>query len=136
MRKVTSVDAKSQPTQIYVFEAAIIHPPQRPGWRDINVRLEEVERDPRRAEAIARARQKLATSCFKERTLSAIRLEKGLSQAQLARRIDTSQSRLSRIEAGLDDPRLSTVRKLAEALGESVSSISDAIGRASRGCDE
>ncbi|MBK5931103.1 hypothetical protein [Halochromatium salexigens] len=34
---------------------------------------------------------------------------------------------MSRIEAGLDDPRLSTVRKLAAALAVDVNTVDDAI---------
>nr|WP_141657454.1 helix-turn-helix domain-containing protein [Thiocapsa sp. KS1] len=45
-----------------------------------------------------------------------------LSQKKLAQRVGASQSRLSRIEAGLDDPLLSTVRKLAVAQSESCTS--------------
>ena len=51
----------------------------------------------------------------------------GLSQKALAQRIGTSQSRLSRIEAGLDDPLLSTARKLEDALSVDLNAISDAI---------
>lgn len=51
-----------------------------------------------------------------------------MSQAELARRIGSSQSRLSRIEAGLDDPRRSTLLKLSEALGETLDVVSRAIG--------
>lgn len=111
---------------LYVFEASVVHAPQRPGWRDINEVVAEREKNPKRAAALVRARQRLAAEDGR-RTLSVMRLEKGLSQAQLAKMIDTSQSRLSRIEAGLDDPLHSTVRKLALALGHSVTTISDAL---------
>lgn len=50
-------------------------------------------------------------------TLTRLRLEKGLSQAELAAAIGTSQAAVSRLEAGEQEPRLTTLRKLASALG-------------------
>ncbi len=117
----------SSAAQVFAFEAAVIHPPQRTGWRDIHARAAELERNPRRAAALARARQRLAGELFPQTTLAALRLRHGLSQAQLAERIGTSQSRLSRIEAGLDDPRHSTLLKLVDALGEPIETISRAL---------
>jgi DNA-binding XRE family transcriptional regulator len=112
------------------IEAAIIHPPQRPGWRSIDARAAELEQNPRRAAALARARQRLAGELLEQQNLAALRLRHGLSQAQLAKRVGTSQSRLSRIEAGMDDPRLSTLEKLAAALGEPIETVAHAIGAA------
>jgi DNA-binding XRE family transcriptional regulator len=40
-----------------------------------------------------------------------------VSQAKLARRIGTSQPAIARLEAGLADPKLSTVLRYAAALG-------------------
>jgi ribosome-binding protein aMBF1 (putative translation factor) len=45
------------------------------------------------------------------------RVALGLSQRQVAERMGTSQSALNRIEAGETDPRLSTIQRLAVALG-------------------
>lgn len=44
-----------------------------------------------------------------------LRLAMGLSQQDLARKMKTSQSRVSNIESG-DDIRVSTIKKLAQAL--------------------
>lgn len=130
VRRISTNDATttSSHAPVLLFEAAVIHPPQREGWRDIHVRTAELERNPARAKALARARQRLSEALFNDPTLSALRLRKGLSQAELARRIGSSQSRLSRIEAGLDDPRRSTLLKLSEALGETLDVVSKAIG--------
>jgi putative transcriptional regulator len=46
-----------------------------------------------------------------------IRLAKGLSQAELARRCDLSREYINKIEAGKYDPPLSTINALAKALG-------------------
>ena len=45
------------------------------------------------------------------------RLQKGLSQADVAARIGTTQSAIARLESGAADPRLSTVQRYAEAVG-------------------
>ncbi|ENO90435.1 helix-turn-helix transcriptional regulator [Thauera linaloolentis] len=130
VRRISTSDASttSSPSTVLRFEAAVIHPRQREGWRDIHTRAAELEQNPGRARALVRARQRLAETLFTETTLSALRLRKGMSQAELARRIGSSQSRLSRIEAGLDDPRRSTLLKLSEALGETLDVVSRAIG--------
>jgi len=137
VRRISAVEAgtESGVAPIYTFEAAFVHPPQPKGWRDIHDRINDMERIPQRAEALAKARQRLASALHPAPNLASLRLEKGLSQQQLARNIGTSQSRLSRIESGLDDPRLSTVRKLAEALGVGIETVSQAI-TAARGPSE
>ena len=45
------------------------------------------------------------------------RTERGLSQAELARRLKMTQAQIARIETGLTDPRISTLTELARALG-------------------
>ncbi len=45
------------------------------------------------------------------------RLEKGLTQAELAEQLGTTQSAISRMEAGEFNPRVDTLIKLAEVLG-------------------
>ena len=44
------------------------------------------------------------------------RMEKGLTQAQLARKIGTKQSAIARLESGTYNPSLSLLRKVARAL--------------------
>jgi transcriptional regulator with XRE-family HTH domain len=45
------------------------------------------------------------------------RVRKGLSQAEVAARIGTTQSAIARLESGAADPRLSTVERYAAAVG-------------------
>lgn len=45
------------------------------------------------------------------------RLEQGLTQAELAKRIGTKQSAISRLERGTYNPTVAFLHKLAEALG-------------------
>ena len=44
------------------------------------------------------------------------RLEKGLTQHELARKIGTKQSAISRLESGTYNPTVSVLRKVAKAL--------------------
>lgn len=46
-----------------------------------------------------------------------IRKEKGITQAVLAEHCGTTQQQIARIENGTVDPRLSTLRRIAESLG-------------------
>ncbi len=45
------------------------------------------------------------------------RIEKGLTQAQLAKKMGTKQSAISRLESGTYNPSLAFLEKLAKALG-------------------
>ena len=53
--------------------------------------------------------------------ISETRRRKGISQAELARRMNTSQPTVARLEAGGTDPRWSTVQRALQAMGERVS---------------
>lgn len=53
--------------------------------------------------------------------ISARRKRAGLSQAELARRMDTSQSAIARLEGGETDPRWSTIERALKAVGEQAS---------------
>lgn len=44
------------------------------------------------------------------------RIKRGLTQRELARRIGTKQSAISRLESGTYNPTISILRKVAEAL--------------------
>lgn len=45
-----------------------------------------------------------------------IRIEKGITQAELAEMCGTTQQQIAKIECGVVDPRLSTLRRIALAL--------------------
>jgi ribosome-binding protein aMBF1 (putative translation factor) len=49
-----------------------------------------------------------------------LRLDEGLSQEELAAKADMQQSVISRIENGESEPRIETVKKIAEALNRKV----------------
>ena len=52
--------------------------------------------------------------------LKRAREESGLTQAELAERLDTQKSAVSRIENHAEDIRLSTLEKFASVLGRSI----------------
>ena len=98
------------------------------GAVDIDDLLAEFEASPKGAKAVAKGRQWVAKTFYGDgASLAALRLQHGWSQAELARQGGTSQSYIGRLETGGIDPQLSTVRKLALALGVSVTTLVDAL---------
>ena len=57
--------------------------------------------------------------------VSSMRREKGLTQAQLANMIGTSQSAIHRIEKGDQNTSLEIIKKVSSALGGQILSIND-----------
>ncbi len=53
--------------------------------------------------------------------LIAYRLKHGMTQAQLAAKLGTKQSAISRFESGTENPTLEFLRKIADALGARIS---------------
>lgn len=82
-------------------------------WREYKRRL---MRDPEfRAEYEAlEPEYKLASALIQ------LRLSKGLTQEELAKRLHTKQASIARLESGSSLPSLSTVKKVAEALDAEV----------------
>ena len=80
-------------------------------------------------EEIAAARKRFASelSADQETSLKTLRLTAGLSQAQLAEKIGTSQSRIARLEAGKEDPGFTTMKKICEALGVDLNELGEAL---------
>lgn len=52
--------------------------------------------------------------------LAEARLEKGISQAELARMIGTQRSNICRLESGAQNPTLDMLLKIAGALGKDI----------------
>lgn len=87
-----------------------------PGFRPLSQVIADSEKREDRRHALEKARQRLSTKLYPNEgtTLRTLRLNRGWSQASLAKRLGTSQSHIARIEHGNDDIRLSTCRKLCE----------------------
>lgn len=82
-------------------------------------RRERLSADPRKAAALQRARRRISkeidsNSAF---SITKLRLNAGLSQAELAGMMNTQQPAIARLEKGQTEPQLSTIQKLAEAFG-------------------
>ncbi len=61
----------------------------------------------------ARARRAYEIGC----QVRALRTDRGLTQAELAAMVGTSQAAIARLEAGGSEPRLSTLETIGAALG-------------------
>lgn len=113
---------------IYAEFAVPPKPSAITGALDIDDLVAELEQEPENAKAIAQGRQWVADTFYAgHTTVAAMRLRKGWSQAELARRAETSQPYIARLERGQVDPQVSTVKKLAQALGVPVAELVDAI---------
>jgi len=66
---------------------------------------------------IKRAYEKLGPEFALIELIIKKRIEKGLTQKELARRIGTKQSAISRLESGKYNPSLAFLKKVAKALG-------------------
>lgn len=103
-------------------------PLEIPGTVDIDDLVAEFEATPKGAKPIAKGRQWVAENFYAGRaSLAQLRLQRGWSQAELARRAETSQSYIGRLETGHVDPQLSTMRRIAEALGAPVAAVVEAL---------
>jgi len=91
---------------------------------DIDDLAAEQERDPV-TRSYLEAGSKLIAERYPEhiRGLAALRMKRGWSQRTLADAIGVKQPHIARLELGHNDPSLSTMRKLATALGVSVEHI-------------
>ena len=97
--------------------------------RSLSDFLDEFEELPDVSPHVVAARKEVADSLARDgRTrLSYLRLSKGLSQVELARRMKTSQSAISMLERRLQKPNEETIRGLAAALEVDFNSLMDAL---------
>ena len=104
-------------------------PPSLPGAIDIDDLVAEFEQSSEAEEAIVKGRQWVAKSFYGSQpsSIALLRLQKGWSQAELAKRASTSQSYIARLELGNVDPQISTVIKIARALGVPIAAVVEAI---------
>jgi transcriptional regulator with XRE-family HTH domain len=62
-------------------------------------------------------------------SLRALRVRKALTQQELADQAGLTRVTVTRIEAGLDEPRPSTIRKLAAVLGVEPHELMEPLGQ-------
>ena len=100
--------------------------PNRPGRQA----REDLSRSPDGAALLGAARREIADALLADgiARLAALRLQRGLSQAQLAELSGLPQPHLSRLEGGAQaDVMLSTLRTLAQALEVPLEEVASAI---------
>lgn len=111
-----------------------IFPVSRPGYISAHERAERISRNPKRAAALAKARQRFGDWAHAEQLenlsgLALLRMQAGLSQTELAQRLNKPQSNVSRLERGEADPKMSTIKDIALALGVDVGKVAEAFAR-------
>lgn len=94
---------------------------------DVDDLIAEYANDDATMEAIAEGRKRLSKTLYDDNSLAGLRLSKGLSQAQLAKMMGTSQPHIANIEAGKTKILVDTVLRLADALGEPKEVVFDVV---------
>ena len=109
---------ESSGTPVVVLTPIEVQAPLPDGFVDIDVLVEQAEKDPDTRRAIKAGRQSVAANYYAKgpQSLAFYRLRHGWSQKELAGRLGTSQSYIARLEAGNIDPQVSTLRRLATVL--------------------
>lgn len=108
-------------------------PSIRSGGYELGDYLRRQGRNPLRAAGLAKARQRLAQSvsaqaeASKPSSLSALRLQAGLSQSQLAQKMGTQQPAVARFEKDPSVMQYATMSAIARALGCKVGDVADII---------
>jgi len=90
-----------------------------PGTTPLSELLASFDDDAEFQAAMSEARKSKGKTLYHDEpySLTALRLSAGLSQRQLADKMDTSQSYIARLEAGAVDPGTDIISRLAVALG-------------------
>lgn len=114
-----SSPAGSPGAEVISREFSAARPLPLPNTHALDSLLGHNERSPERAALMAAARRALNEAVYsgEQGTLTSLRLAAGMSQAQLAERVGTSQSHIARIERGQNDPSTGVVERIANALG-------------------
>ena len=120
------------PSSVPMFFYAEVKPrakPAKPVAVDIDDLVAEFQsKTAANVKAMRKGRQWVAETFYKDRpNLAQLRLKKGWSQLELAKKASTSQSYVARLERGKIDPQFSTVRKIAEVLEVSIETLAAAL---------
>lgn len=93
--------------------------------------VESLQSDPAHAKGLAAARGVVADALYPDDgvTLRTLRLKMGMTQTQLAAALETSQPHVARMEAGRQEPVMSTCKRLAAVFGVSLDALSAALDR-------
>lgn len=131
-----AVVPKSDQGNVIAMYGSYVHAPLPAGYRELADITQDHEKKPKRAAALARARQRMADRVFDQQpvTLAALRLKAGLSQAKLADLLGNSQPSYSLIECGKREIMHATFERLHEILNVSRDTLAEAL-RNSRDTD-
>lgn len=127
---VRQADSTLEPCQVFQFgeyvEPAAAAPEAHTSIGDL---VSEWNADSARRKALQEARRWAAKEFHGEEgdTLRTLRLQKGLSQQQLAAVIGTSQPHIARIEGGADNLNIDTCRRIASALDIDLNALNQAL---------
>lgn len=99
------------------------------GFGRLDDLLDELENDTSLAEGLAEARREIAATEAEAGKLSLVtlRMAQGLSQIDLATLLGTSQAAISRLESGQQEPRLATLRRMAQVLEVDMNTLNAAL---------
>ena len=102
-----------------------------PKYSSIGDLVKRWEQDPERSAHLKEARQWVADTFHADEkdTIRILRLRKGLSQAQLAKVINTSQPHIARIERGTENVHIDTCRRLCNALDIDMNTLNRALAQ-------
>jgi len=105
-------------TTTAVVVSVELRPVNESRFINVNERAARIANREERQAALAKARTWLSEKAYagQSETLKKLRLEKGMSQQQLATAAKSTQAQIARIEAGTRDVQVSTIEKLAAAL--------------------
>jgi DNA-binding XRE family transcriptional regulator len=105
--------------------------PLPPGFGRLDDLLDEFEADPELEQGLTETRRRLAAERMSqgELSLALLRMAQGLTQTGLAGAIKTKQPHISRLEAGLQEPGLTTLRQLCAVLDVDMNTLDAALSR-------
>jgi plasmid maintenance system antidote protein VapI len=114
----TAVRTATEPTPCPVIEINLDQANWPDGYRSVDELISESEKDTARKAALEDARRWAAGTFYPgQKSIRTLRLNKGLSQAKLAALIGSTQAHIARVENGATDVQISTLVRLAKALG-------------------
>lgn len=129
---VTTAASGQQRPEVFYIESNVRSTETVPARHvTVDALVERWSADPHRSAAFSRARRWLADEKTADMgdTVRSLRLRNGLSQAQLAAAIATSQPHIATIERGTENVTIDTCRRLAAALGVDLNTLDLALRR-------
>lgn len=105
------------------------------GFKPVSSLINTIEEKPSRARGLSEARKRLAgrmAQSASESSLQGLRLRAGLSQAALAKAIESHQPNVAELESGRREPSYSTYEKLVSALRVTRDELSNALNNTAK----